>query len=241
MGKLVELSDRMRSIADMVTPGNVVCDVGCDHGFLSIYLVQSKIAPFVIAMDVKSGPLSGCEKHVEQYGLKQYITMRLSDGLNALEEGEADTVIIAGMGGRLMQKILTEGCDKAVRVKELILQPQSEIRAFREFLRWSGYQIVAENLIEEEGKFYPMMKVIPGSLRGTDEEDDLKQTVYDRFGKLLLQDQSPGLLRFLKEREQLLCRIRGEIISVSGDRALERLKEIEDELRDIETAYEYYK
>ena len=108
MRKEVELSDRMQAIANLITPGNVVCDVGCDHGFLSIYLVQNKISPKVIAMDVRSGPLSRCAEHVAQYGLDQYITMRLSDGLERLQPGEAETMVCAGMGGRLMQKILTQ-------------------------------------------------------------------------------------------------------------------------------------
>ena len=105
MRKEVEISARLKALADMVTPGNRVCDVGCDHGYLSIYLVQKKISPRVIAMDVRTGPLSRCTEHVMQYGLEQYIEQRLSDGLEALAPGEADTVVCAGMGGRLIPAI----------------------------------------------------------------------------------------------------------------------------------------
>ncbi len=244
MRKEVELSARMQALADLVTPGNVVCDVGCDHGFLSIYLVQSKISPGVIAMDVRRGPLSRCEEHVAQYGLEQYITMRLSDGLEALKPGEAQTIVCAGMGGRLMQKILTEGQEKAAGLKELILQPQSELKTFREFLRKQGYRTVEENMIEEEGKFYPMMKVVPRVMQDVDgtaaDFTAMQQAVYDRFGKLLLTSANPVLYRFLKQRETQLLEIRGNVLATSQTGAAERLSEIDAELTDIGRAFEYY-
>lgn len=161
MGCEVILSARMRALTEMVTPGSRVCDVGCDHGFVSVYLVQQGISPWVLAMDVRQGPLSRAQEHIRQQGLEAYIETRLSDGLTAMEAGEADTLICAGMGGRLMQRILTEGREKAQAMRELILQPQSELPAFRAFLRREGYVTVAENMIYEEGKYYPMMKVAP--------------------------------------------------------------------------------
>lgn len=251
MRKNVELSARMKALADMVTPGNVVCDVGCDHGFLSIYLVQSKISPRVIAMDIRSGPLSRCAEHVAQYGLEQYITMRLSDGLHELSPGEAETVVCAGMGGRLMQRILIEGQEKALQLGELILQPQSELKAFREFLRKQGYRIVEENMIEEEGKFYPMMKVVPPQCVNTAESDPevyaaqageaaWQASVCDRFGKLLLTTANPVLYRFLKQRETQLLGIRAGIAAASQTGAARRLAEIDAELADISRAFQYY-
>ncbi|MBR5248639.1 MAG: SAM-dependent methyltransferase [Lachnospiraceae bacterium] len=236
MSKEVELSARMQAIANLVTPGNVVCDVGCDHGFLSIYLVQNKISPRVIAMDVRSGPLSRCQEHVAQYGLEQYITMRLSDGLECLLSGEAETMVCAGMGGRLMQRILTEGEEKAAGLKELILQPQSELKMFRKFLRGQGYCTVEENMIEEDGKFYPMMKVVPASRVKSGQE----RSVCDRFGTLLLEKNDPVLYRFLKQREMQLLLIREGILTSSHTGARQRLCEIDSELADISEAFRYY-
>lgn len=242
MKRTVELSARMQALADMVTCGNRVCDVGCDHGFLSIYLVQKNISPRVIAMDVGTGPLSRCREHVEMCGLEDYITMRLSDGLECLEQGEADTVICAGMGGRLMQKILTQGQEKAVCMKELILQPQSELKEFRRFLKVNGYVIVQENMIEEEGKFYPMMKVLPKdtaeTVPGPEEEKD--SSVFDRYGPLLLKERNPVLYRFLQQREQQLREIYKKLSEQSKTSARERKKEMEEELSDLQRAYEYY-
>ena len=240
MSKKVELSARMQAIADLVTPGNVVCDVGCDHGFLSIYLVQNKISPRVIAMDVRSGPLSRCAEHVTQYGLEQYITMRLSDGLERLLPGEAQTMVCAGMGGRLMQKILTDGEGKAADLKELILQPQSELKTFRKFLRGQGYCTVEENMIEEDGKFYPMIKVVPGGKEEMIGKSAQERSVCDRFGTLLLEKKNTVLYRFLKQRRVQLLSIREGILATSHTGARERLCEIDSELADISEAFQYY-
>ena len=159
--KPVLLSKRLQALANMVTPGLSVCDVGCDHGFLSIYLVQKQIAPRVLAMDLRTGPLEGAKKHISAYGLEKQITTRLSDGLETMEIGEAQAMVCAGMGGALMASILQKESKKAHSLKELILQPQSEVPIFRTFLKDAGYEIVAEDMVEEEGKFYPMMKVVP--------------------------------------------------------------------------------
>lgn len=173
----VGLSARMKALVGLVTPGRVVCDIGCDHGFVSIYLVQKGIADKVYAMDVRSGPLSRAREHIAAYGLEQQIETRLSDGLFMLEVGEADCAICAGMGGPLMIKILQEGREKVLVMKELILQPQSEITEFRKYLRTSGYHIIKEDMVFEDGKYYPMMKVVPGELNRAGEESYSKLTV----------------------------------------------------------------
>lgn len=155
----VILSKRLRMLADMVTVGSRVADVGCDHGFLSIWLVQAGVSPRVLAMDVKKGPLAAAREHIEAYSLGDYIETRLSDGLKSFEAGEAETLICAGMGGRLMERILTESMDKAKRFTELILQPQSELWEFRMFLRREGFEVLQEEAVCEDGKFYFAMKV----------------------------------------------------------------------------------
>ena len=94
----VILSNRMQALTDMVTPGTVITDVGCDHGFVSVYLVQKGLSPRVIAMDVRSGPLERAREHIREYGLQDRIETRLSDGLHGLKTGEANGMICAGHG-----------------------------------------------------------------------------------------------------------------------------------------------
>ena len=131
----MELSDRLQAVANMVTPGNKVADVGCDHAYISIYLVKNKISDKVIAMDVNQGPLNIARTNISKEGFSDKIETRLSNGLLKLSPNEADSIIIAGMGGGLTCKILQEGIDKLDGVKELILQPQSELDLVRKLLK----------------------------------------------------------------------------------------------------------
>ena len=106
-------------------------DVGCDHGYISIYLVQNEISESAIAMDVRNGPLSGAADNINEYGLSDRIETRLSDGLKELKEGEVNSVVIAGMGGDLMKRLLEDADLSALGIKAGVLQPQSELDLFR--------------------------------------------------------------------------------------------------------------
>ena len=156
------LSERLRMLAGMVTVGSRLADVGCDHGYLSIELVRSGVCPAAIAMDVREGPLAAAGKHIGEAGLSQYITTRLSDGLGECRAGEADALVCAGMGGRLMERILRADMEKARGMRELILQPQSELPQFRLFLRENGFEIIDEDAVFEDGKYYFAMKAVYG-------------------------------------------------------------------------------
>ena len=239
---MVILSDRLTALTNMVTVGNRVCDVGCDHGFLSIYLVQKKISPKVYAMDINSGPLSRAGEHINKYELGNYIETRLSDGLEALEEGEAETLVCAGMGGRLMMKILSDHKEKAFSLQELILQPQSEVPQFREFLRAEGYQIVKEDMIEEEGKFYPMMKVIPMKVAPSSEKQPSPEdSLFAQFGQDLLENKHPVLHQYLQFRLETAECIKRGLNKNKNTRAKVRLAEIEQEISDIKQALAWFK
>lgn len=231
MSRQVELSKRMQAVADMVTVGNRVCDVGCDHGYVSIYLVQAGISPRVLAMDVNKGPLKRAEEHVKAYEKEAYIELRLSDGLCAYKNGEADSLLCAGMGGRLLMKILEREPDKTESFRELILQPQSELKLFRKFLREKGYSILAENMILEDGKFYPMMKVSPKSMgTGTEIQDEDTESM-DLLGPYLLQNQNPVLLAYIRQEIQVKEGIlEGLKKQEQKEKLLLRRQEIEKEL-----------
>lgn len=241
----VVLSARMEALTRMVTKGNRVCDVGCDHGWVSIYLVQQGISPHVLAMDVRQGPLSRAQEHIRQQGLEAYIETRLSDGVTALGLGEADTVICAGMGGRLMQRIMKEGREKLTAMRELILQPQSEIAVFRAYLRRAGYVTVAEDMVYEEGKFYPIMKVVPEGITAVGEalsEDAERQALEDCFGKILLAGRHPVLKQYLmaarENNRQILERLRQN--AADSGRTAGRIRELDEQQRLISLALTRY-
>lgn len=249
MRNKIVLSRRLAAVADYVTKGNRVCDVGCDHGFVSIYLVQQGISPGILAMDVRKGPLMQAYNHIEEYGLTQYIETRLSDGLDAYLTGEADTLICAGMGGRLMMRILEADPEKTASFQEMILQPQSEIKEFRRFLREQGYLIVNENMIEEDGKFYPMMRVVAkkdlktiplrksfmleNNLHDPEEAADW-QDLEDLYGPLLLHERHPILKRYLEREDWIYGQILEELrIKGLGDiRRKKRYEEMDKRRQD---------
>ena len=219
----------------MVTEGNRLVDVGCDHGYLPLYLYLNKKIPSAIAMDVRPGPLSRAREHIAEYGLEKYIETRLSDGLLALSPGEGDTLTIAGMGGPLMERILTAKEEVRESFRELILQPQSDIPHFRRFLGGIGWEIVEEEIVLEDGKFYPMMKAVRGEARTV--PGDMPYTPEEAFGGLLLKKRHPVLKLYL-ERE---LRIRNEILEKLKEAAADdRRKEVEEERRLVLTALEQY-
>lgn len=244
----MELSLRLQAVADMVTEGRRVADIGCDHGYVSIYLCKEKRCPKVIAMDVKKGPLERARVNIDRYGLSDYIEIRLSDGTSALQKGEVDTLLLSGMGGRLTIKILEQGLKRLGQFSELILQPQSEIFLVRAFLRQQGIEIVDENIVLEDGKFYPMIKAQPADVkrdkeifsmqednRGEEKSDKRKGgeyplTVEDYFGPVLLRKRPAELEAFLrKEKEKTKT-----LISQISDQ--ERLKELNEYLSYIKLA-----
>lgn len=159
----MELSKRLQTVANAVTPGSRVADVGTDHGYVPIYLVERGLCPGAIAMDVNEGPLTRAEEHIRAEGLSDRIQTRKSDGLAALAPEETDAVVIAGMGGALMCRILQDATAFLEAGRELILQPQSEWFKVRRLLSASGYRITKEWFLEEEGKYYVVIKAGPAS------------------------------------------------------------------------------
>lgn len=194
----IHLSKRLTALANMVTDGNRLADIGTDHGYIPIYLCQTGKIPSALAMDIGKGPLQQAQTHIAEHGLSEQIKTRLSDGMAALQFGEADTILIAGMGGGLVMKILSEGAEKLTGKEELILQPQSEIALVREFLRVRNFQILNEDMILEDGKYYPMMKV--SQQKAAEQTKILPQEVADAFGPVLLKKRHPVLKEWL-ERE----------------------------------------
>ena len=219
----MELSKRLKAVAELVTPGMRLADVGTDHGYITIYLTEAGVIPSAIAMDINKGPLERAKEHIREHGLEGKIQTRLSDGLKNLQMNEADCMIAAGMGGGLVIRILFEERDTAGSLKELILQPQSEIDSVRKYLTEEGYRIVAEDMVYEDGKYYPMMKAVP-CMAGAGEipysEEELE------FGRVLLQQAHPVLGQFLEREMEIQNRILSALESQESVRAKKRMEEI---------------
>lgn len=191
---MIRLSERLRRVAENVLSAGVVADIGCDHGFTSIYLVQEKRAAAAIAMDVNEGPLERAKEHILQYGMSDRISLRLSDGLEKLLPGEADTLLMSGMGGALIARILKEGKETAVLAKELVLSPQSEVFLVRRCIHELGFQIASEEMLMEQGKYYVIIRAVPGKEVYEEEIDYL-------YGRKLVDRQDETFFRFMQAEE----------------------------------------
>lgn len=265
----MELSKRLQAVADLLSGNKRVADIGCDHGFVSIYLIESRKASWCLAMDVNKGPLEHAKDHILDKRLSTYIETRLSDGAKAIqyitdENGhkklEVEAALIAGMGGRLMVKILQDSLDKFQQMDEFILQPQSEIAKVRRFIREMGYHIEKEDMVLEDGKFYPMMKAVKGKVRrdisknaqksvSINIEKDVQgsgmtgeiQKLYDEYGEYLLKNRHPVLLKFLQKEEKIYQDILENLEKQDTVKSKLRQKQVREKLNMINQGLEWYK
>ena len=189
----MQLSKRMQMIADMVSPSVCAADIGTDHAYIPIYLMKNHITDSVIASDVRTGPLSRAQEHILAEGLSGKIQLRMGDGLKTLSAGEADSIIIAGMGGLLMIRLLEESPEIIAGARELILQPQSDIDQVRRFLHKIGLAIYDEDMTIDDGKYYAVMKCVHGADQSYQEEDYL-------YGRILIEKKHTILAQYLHKQ-----------------------------------------
>jgi len=214
-----KLSKRLQSAADFVTQGSRVADIGTDHGFLPIYLIQSGRCPQAVAMDIRKGPLERAQEHILAAGLEKRIQVRLSDGIQGLSEGEADSVVIAGMGGLTVIHILEEAQGRLAWFQELVLEPQSDIAKVRRYLREHSLHIDQENLVYESGKFYPILHVsinqkkpeqaCPEGMQQIQKlllqklaDEERVRSLLDRYGECTVYGRHPVILQLLERDER---------------------------------------
>ena len=231
----MELSKRLNAVASLVTEGASVADIGTDHGYIPIYLIRHGISDRVIAMDINRGPLKRAREHIREEGLAEQIETRLSDGMEALHPGEVEEIITAGMGGGLVIKILTDHPEVTESLTYGILQPQSEIHKVREFLNTQGYRIVEEDMVKEDGKYYPMMKVLLEQGEG-----EMYRKIDYLYGKRLLEKKHPVLYEYLQREYRIKSEIQENLQKQKNERIESRLKELEEELELIREAMQMF-
>ncbi len=247
------LSKRLEAVCRLIPRTRVLGDIGCDHGYISVSAVEAGMAERAIATDINEGPLERAAINIAEAHLADRIETRLSDGLAALAPFECDTIVIAGMGGPLMRRIIEEGRDKIAADTYLVLQPQSDIPAFRKWLREGGSHFEAEDIVLEDGKFYPMMRVRIGekilsgeaaSAAGTFSHGEKapadaprfaatlrdaaeEQMMLDAFGPLLLYMRHPVLKEYIEYRERTdAAAKRGILKSKDPERKAEDLEQL---------------
>ena len=230
MKKSKVLSKRLLAVVKMVSIGKRAADIGTDHGYIPMYLAEHKIKESIIAADINDGPLEIAKKNIENLGFSNQIEVRKSNGLKAIHKEEVESFVIAGMGGALIIKILEDGKEKITEHTELILQPQSELEKVREFLERNALQILDEDMVYEEGKFYFVMKVKKGEKVLTEQQR--------KFGPILLERKHQVLWEFLETEKKRIENVLLEIGKKEDEEIRKRVAVLEAELQEIEAVLE---
>ncbi len=157
------VSKRLMAIADMVTKDNVVADIGTDHAYLCVYLVENKKAFRCYAIDNKQGPLNMASFNIENSDMRYHVFPILSDGMENMPD-DTQTAVFAGMGGKLICSLLKKDEKKAENLQEIILQPNTGVVEVRRFLNEIGWKIIDETVVKD-GHYYTVIKVDPKSYR----------------------------------------------------------------------------
>ena len=230
----MELTARLRQIADMVPQGFSVADIGTDHGYLPIYLVAQGISPCALACDLRPGPLDRAKAHVREYGLEEQVHCRLSDGLEGVMPGDASVVVMAGIGGRLCSDLLLQESQREKNIlpslEALLLQPQSDLAAVRHTVHRVGLRIAQEAMLVDRGKRYTILVCRPGP------EAYACELEY-QYRERLMEASDPILQGELRARRravgELLAQLRQGERSGSAACAA-RCEALEQERQDIE-------
>lgn len=235
----MKLSKRMLMNISLIENSGVavgeitVADIGCDHGFVSIYLLEKGLAKRTIAMDVAKGPLSKAKEHIREKGLENFIDTRLSDGAKALkcfDDGslEADVMLMAGMGGRLTLKLIEDSLEKCLKTKYIVIQPQSDLELVRKKVMELGFTIDNEEMVLDEGKYYTAIGLVPNMSENKFSEGDYK------YGPILLKKSNNVLKEYLGYKRQEFEKIYESTRATSPLKA----KKMKDEIKIIEDCME---
>lgn len=231
--KLPPLSERMKAIVSLVKPGESVADIGCDHGYISIWLYLSGISPRCIASDINAGPIGIAEENIRAYQAQDGVESRIGAGMTVLDPEEADTAVIAGMGGKTIIGILSESWNIASGMY-FVLSPQSEIDEVRSFLTEKGYCIGSEKFVKEDDKYYTVMRAeYTGGIAELREEQAL-------FGPCLLREKDPLLKEYILQRNDWLVNMKSRLSEGRSQKTADRLEELEHEHSVVKKALEYY-
>lgn len=212
----MELSGRLKLIAQMVPECNIVYDIGTDHAYIPVYLINDKKCKKAIASDVRLGPINIAKKNIEQYGLLDKIETRVGDGLDTIKGNEEGVIIIAGMGGLLIKEILERDIDKAKKAKSLILQPMYAIEVVHQWLCENGFEVYNEKLVKEEHKIYD---VIATKWTGKIQKKDV---LYNHIGEKLFENKDPLLKIHIQNKIKQLDKIINEMQNMKEKDSVKR-------------------
>lgn len=221
------MTPRLMATAKFVEAGSTVVDVGTDHAYIPIWLSVNGVCSSAVATDINLGPILRARENIKKFGMESKIQARLSDGLAELAAGEADTVVIAGMGGILINRILAAAKHLYSSVRRYVIQPMTAVEETRKFLEQNGFFIENECLAKEDDKIYTVLCVCRGQMR-------IEKSIYYHIGKKLIDNRDPLLPELLDgklyEIDKAVCSMRfakGEEAARKRERFIDLRKEME--------------
>ncbi|WZL77662.1 class I SAM-dependent methyltransferase [Eubacteriales bacterium mix99] len=220
------LDGRLKAIADAVPKSHKVADIGTDHGYVPLALLQDHRIEYAVAADISTGSLNKAERLIRLHHMEYCMETRLGDGLSVLAPWEADTIIITGMGGLLISDILEKGEAVARTASVLVLQPMTAQEELRRWLISNEYGIADEELVQEGRRIYEILIAAPGRA-GTRPEAD----IYYDIGWKLVEKNHPLLGELIRDRIQTMEEIIQHLKNGKTEAARIRQKELEGKVR----------
>lgn len=206
MSKKVTISKRLEVVASFLPKDANFADIGSDHAYLAAYVCQDNKEARAVAGEVNVGPLENAKQTIKEYNLQDQIEARLGNGLQILEPGEVNQLVIAGMGGSLITSILNENKSVSLEMDQLILQPNVDAKKLRKWLDKHHYILITETIVEEQGHIYEILV----AERGNSEHSPYKQHLKEKqlyFGPYLLQDKNHAFMKKWSQEKDKLERI----------------------------------
>lgn len=228
----MNLDKRLQSVASFVPQGCTLADIGTDHAYLPVWLLKKNLIAKAVAGDIAAGPCQAARNTVAMFGVQHKIEVRQGSGLKILQKGEADCIAICGMGGSTIISILAADLEIAASAQRLVLQPMAGAAGLRQWLVENGWQIIAEDLVDEPSHFYEIIC----AERGADKNYKNYTRAEYLVGPALLRDGHPLLKKQLARqinscRELLKNMARSEKARVSA-----KFKETEALLKELEVS-----
>ena len=223
----MRLTGRLAALAAFVPQGVRLADIGTDHAYLAIELVQDNVIVSAIAGDVHAGPYKAAREHVEALGLEQRVSVRLGNGMSVLSPGEVEIIVIAGMGGQTIIEILNNNPEVTRTVKRLILQPMVATASVRHWLEDNGWYLVNERLVEDEGRLYEIVVAEQGDALACE------PVLYD-IGRILWNDKPDLLILHIDQLITQTKRVLGEMAISKNARNSLKYVEYKERLEQLE-------
>lgn len=225
----MKLTDRLLKIASLVSDGKKIADIGTDHGYIPVYLLKEGKVPFAVLADVNKGPLDNAHKEVIQNNLLDKVDLRLGSGIEILEIGEVEEVIIAGMGGILISELLEAKKEVAHNVEKLILQPMQAQEELRYYLLNNGYEILEEVLVREDFRIYEITVA-----KYTGKNTIIEDEIYYEVGIKLLENKDSLFNDFIEKKIKTYSSIVNKLEGKNGEAIDKKRKESEVAIKKLE-------